>query len=79
MTVLPHLAWMNIEMDACTKQKVLEDNPMDGVCAIPYEGWVCSIKGKRVINHLPWHSKHTSIEPHYSITGQQSNDFGEVR
>jgi len=52
MMVLLCLAWMNIEMDACTKQKVLEDNPLGSFYTIPHEGWVCSIDGKRVIKHL---------------------------
>jgi len=50
--VLPRLAWMNIEMDACAKQKVLEDNHQGSIYTIPHEGWVCSINGKRVIKHL---------------------------
>jgi len=49
--VLPHLAWMNIEMDKHAKQKVLEGNPMHGR-GLPYEGWVCRIEGIWVIKHL---------------------------
>jgi len=39
-TVLPRLAWMNIEMDERAKQKVVEGNPTHGG-GLPYEGWVC--------------------------------------
>jgi len=39
-------------MDACTKQKVLEDNHWGSIYTIPHEGWVCSINGKWVIKHL---------------------------
>ncbi len=51
-TVLPRLAWMNIEMDECAKKKVLEAQPMGQVGGIPHEGWVCIIDGKRIIKHL---------------------------
>jgi len=50
-TVLPCLAWMNIEMDEHAKQKVLEGNPTHGG-GIPHEGWVCIIDGKQTIKHL---------------------------
>jgi len=33
-----HLAWMNIEMDACAKQKVLEDHPLGSIYTISHRG-----------------------------------------
>jgi len=43
---------MNIKMDECAKEKVLEAQPTGQVRSIPYEGWVCIIDGKWIIKHL---------------------------
>jgi len=49
---LPQLAWMNIEMDSCAKQKVSLEGTKTLKDDIPYEGWTCSIKGKRIVKHF---------------------------
>jgi len=52
ITVLPHIAWMNIEMDGVAKAAVAQDNSLDQTMVILYEGCVCSIKGHQVIKHF---------------------------
>jgi len=43
---------MNIEMDADAKHKVSVDGPHEQMDPIPFEGWTCAIKGRRIIKHL---------------------------
>jgi len=46
ITVLPQEAWMNIKMDAVAKQKVIVTGLKHQQHEMPYEGWVCVIKGQ---------------------------------
>jgi len=52
ITVLPLLAWMNIEMDLLTKNKLLSAEPYKHMNKIPYMGWICRIVGNQIIKHL---------------------------
>ncbi len=53
ITALPRLAWMNIEMDALAKNKLLLATAHNQLEKIPFESWTCSIEGRRTIKHLP--------------------------
>jgi len=52
ITALPWVAWMNIEMDSCTKNKLLSAVASTQQDKIPFEGWTCSIEGRCVVKHL---------------------------
>jgi len=49
---LPHLAWMNIEMDGVAKNTVSLDGPLEQIEGTLYEGSVCTIEGHRIVKNL---------------------------
>jgi len=77
ITVLPRLAWMNIEMDLCAKRKVATTGNHALTDGIPHEGWTCSIEGKRIVKHmttaLRQHLNGAPILNHWSLKQRFSN------
>jgi len=50
--VLPHLAWMNINMDLQAKQALSAENQTACQEKIPFKGWTCLIEGRQPTKHL---------------------------
>jgi len=77
ITVLPRLAWMNIEMDLCAKRKVTSTGSHALTNGIPHEGWTCSIEGKRIVKHLTMalrrHLNGAPILNHWSLKQRFAN------
>jgi len=62
-TILLQMAWMNIEMDMATKQKVDSTMPYSGPWKMSGEPWSCKIEGQKLVRNIErqlWEHMHTA-------------------